>query len=98
MPKLLYLGLGPTSGAKRFIAEGLVQQGYQLIVLNERLPTWIGPLMHYGELVDPNDPTALERAAAVGCAHHVDGVFTCDEFYVELAAGALPLTSVGYVR
>ncbi|HEX3961484.1 MAG TPA: ATP-grasp domain-containing protein [Trebonia sp.] len=87
MPKLLYLGLGGDNGRKRFIAEGLVQQGYQLIVLNERLPTWIEPFMYCGELADPNDPTALERTAAVGRAHHVDGVFTCDEFYVELAAG-----------
>jgi biotin carboxylase len=88
MPKLLYLGLGGDGGAKRWVAEGLVDQGYRLVVLAERLPAWIKPLMHYGESVDPARPAALERAVAVGGAHGVEGVFTCDEVYVELAAEA----------
>jgi biotin carboxylase len=86
MPKLLYLGVGGQAGAKRFIAEALADQGYQLVVLAERIPAWIEPLMHDAAVADPTDPAALERAVAFGRARDVDGVFTCDEVYVELAA------------
>lgn len=87
MPKLLYLGVGGQAGAKRFIAEGLAQQGYQLVVLAERVPKWIEPVMHAGGVLDPTEPAALRRAVAIGREHGVDGVFTCDEVFVELAAG-----------
>ena len=86
MSKLFYLGVGGAGGAKRFIAEALVDLGYQLVVLAEQVPAWMDPFMVDYLAADPTDPTALERAVAIGRAHGVDGVFTCDELYVELAA------------
>lgn len=86
MPTLLYLGVGGQGGAKRFVAEGLVAHGYRLVVLAERIPAWIEPLAQFAAEVEATGPTALDRAVAIGRAQHVDGVFTGDEVYVELAA------------
>jgi biotin carboxylase len=85
MPKLLFLGMG-LGETKRYIAEALLDEGYQLVVLTERLPAWIIPAMLYGESADLNAAAAAEHAIMIGRTHAVDGVFTCDEAYVELSA------------
>ena len=86
MPTLLYLGTGGESDSKRYIAEALAGHGYQLVALAPRLPAWIAPYLRHGESADLTGVGAAGRAIATGRAHAVDGVFTCDEAHVELAA------------
>lgn len=86
MPRLLYLGVGGDSDSKRYIAEALSSQGYDLVVLSRCLPAWITSVMVYGESIDLACAGAAGKAVAIGREHAVDGVFTCDELYVEMAA------------
>lgn len=86
MPRLLYLGVGGEGDSKRYIAEALSGQGYDLVVLAERLPAWIASCMLHGESARLTGADAARRAVRIGREHAVDGVFTCDETYVELAA------------
>jgi biotin carboxylase len=86
MPKLLYLGVGGEGDSKRYIAEALSSQGYDLVVLSRRLPAWIASCTLHGESVDLTRADAANRVVAIAREYAVDGVFTCDEAYVELAA------------
>src|ERR1700690_1995118 len=85
MPRLLYLGVGG-GDSKRYIAEDLSGQGYDLVVLAEHLPAWMASCMRHGESVHLTGADAARRAVTIGREHAVDGVFTCDETCVELAA------------
>jgi biotin carboxylase len=86
MATLLFVGLG-LGETKRYIVEGLWRHGYDLVVLAERLPPWIQQYALHGAETDLADAsTAVEVATALGRRCTVDGVFTCDEAYVEMTA------------
>jgi biotin carboxylase len=86
MSRLLFVGVGG-GDSKRYILDALREYGYELVVIAERAPAWIGPYVLHHEVTDLADTaTAIDCATSIGAAYAVDGVFTCDEAHVELTA------------
>ena len=82
MARLLFVGAG-RGETKGYLVDGLHEQGYELVVLAEDPPDWIDEYAYRTVRVEFTEPGP---ATDVGRRYGVDGVFTCDEAYVELTA------------
>lgn len=85
MPTLLVIGLGQGE-TKRYIAQALLDGGYDLVVLTGSVPGWIRELARRADSADLASADAVRHGIELGHDHAVDGVVTFDEAYVELAA------------
>jgi biotin carboxylase len=85
MPTLLFVGLG-SGRTKRYLVADLLAAGHDLVLAADTLPDWARPLAAHTHEVPLGADDAVEKLVALGHAHAVAGVFTCDEAHVELAA------------